>query len=129
MYFGGFLLRRPGSWPMWLAFRTATTAVSAIVAAFILRSTALPSLEQQIRELGVAVPQVTTWVLGLGGWLAVLPVPGLALAVAAIAIRSARPTLAVAAAVATFAAVLAIGGSLVASLLPMYQLYNNSPGG
>ena len=125
MYFGGFLLRRPGSWPTWLAFRSTATAASALVAAFILRSTALPKLGGEMSDLGVGPPEAASWLVGMRDWLVILPLPGLILGIGAIVMRSVRPVLAVFAALASAAAILLIVATLAASLVPMYQMPGN----
>jgi len=125
MYFGGFLLRRPGSWPMWLAFRSTATAASALVAAFILRSAALPKLGGEMSGLGANLPVTTSWLAGMRGWLVIFPLPGLILGIAAMAMRSVRPVLAVFAALMSAAAVLLIVATLAASLVPMYRMPEN----
>ena len=122
MYFGGFLLRRSGSWSTWLAFRSTLTAGSAVVVGWIVRTTALPRLTAEASELGLGGAAGSPWLGMVSDWLPLVGVPGLVLGIAAIAIRSARPVLAVLAALASVAAIVVIVAVLAASLLPMYQI-------
>ncbi len=122
MYFGGFLLRRPGAWPTWLAFRSTLTAASAIVVGWIVKTTALPAVAKQASELGTGGLASSDWLVLARDLLPFVGVPGLVLGIAAIAMRPFRPALALLAAFASVAAIIVIVGTLVASILPMYEM-------
>lgn len=121
MRFGGFLLRRSGSWPTWLAFRSTVTAAAAIAAGWVVKATALPALTREVGEGGVASTPLPEWVLALGDWLPLVGVPGLVLGLAAIRLRRFRPPLAVLATIASVGAIVAIVGTLIGLMLPFYQ--------
>lgn len=122
MYFGRSLRRRPGSWATRLAFRSTATALVALIAAYVVQSKALPALTREMSELGNDSPAAVSWLMGLRGWLIVVPLPGLILGIAAIALRRLRPILSPLAALASLAAVVALVATLAASLVPMYQI-------
>jgi len=122
MYFGSFLRRKPGPWAIRLAFRSTATALVALIAAYVVQSKALPALTQEMSEPGTGPPTAVSWLMALRGWLIVVPMPGLILGIAAIALRRLRPLLAPLAALASLAAVVALVATLAASLVPMYQI-------
>jgi hypothetical protein len=122
MYFGGFLVRRPGSWSTWLAFRSLATAIGAMAAALILNSTALPKLDAEAAEAQSRQPQLIQKLIELRPAVVYIPVPALLAAIAAIVFRPLRPVLAPIAALASVMAILLVVGSLVAGLAPMYAL-------
>lgn len=105
-----------------LAFRSTVTAVMVLVAAYVVQSRALPALSERTGEPGRGTPAALSWLTGLQGWLMYLPLPGLILGFAAIAMRRLRPILSPLAALATLAAVVALVATLAASLVPLYQL-------
>ena len=121
MYFGGFLLRKSGSWTTWMAFRSAVTGAVSIVAGCVVQTTALPALTRQVAELSPEEQAPAEWALAASDWLPFFGVPALLLGLAAIAMRPLRPVLAVLATLASLAAIAAIAATLIGSMLPLYQ--------
>ena len=99
-----------------MAFRSTATALVALIAAYVVQSKALPALTREMSELGNDSPAAVSWLMGLRGWLIVVPLPGLVLGIAAIALRRLRPILSPLAALASLAAVVALVATLAASL-------------
>jgi hypothetical protein len=122
MWFGTPLMRRPGSWALWLAVRSTTTAAIALGAALMLQSTALPRLTEERQAAGDASARAGGWMDAIGARLAYVPLPALAVGVAAIGFRAARPVLAIVAALLALAAVVLVLGTLITALAPMYQI-------
>ena len=120
MFFTGDMLTRSGHWPTRLAIRCIFTCAFAIVAAVAIHKLALPTLTEESAAMGA--PAATGWIVHIKGLLPLTPIPGLLLAIGAIALRSSRAPLAILATLATVAAILLIIGTLVGSLLPMYQI-------
>jgi hypothetical protein len=114
--------RRRGQWFTRLAFKSTTTSILAIVAAYIVNAMAFPALEREHAEAAKNSSPVLRGLLELRPLLMFLPLPGLVLGVAAIVLRPLRPLLAPLALVASILAVAAIVGVLVAGLAPMYQM-------
>ncbi len=113
---------RRGVWLTRLAFRSTLTSALAIVAAYIVKTMALPALGKETEDAASAIPADWRWLLSLRDYLLFLPIPGLVLGVAAIALRPLRPLLAPLALVAAVLAVVAIAGSLVVTLAPLYRV-------
>lgn len=122
MYFGSLFMRRRKSWPVWLAVRSVLTSIMAIIVAVVVNTLASPMLAKQTSELGLDAPGWASMITQMKGVLLFVPVPGLCLGIAALSFRSLRPVLAPLAAIATLLAVMLIVGSLVAAILPMYQM-------
>lgn len=112
----------PGALPLWLAVRATITAAGAIAAAIIFESMAMPKLETELKAGKLKTPAALAWVAPFQGHLRYVPVPALALGIAAIALRSLRRPLAIAAMALTLAAVVILVASLIAALAPMYQM-------
>lgn len=121
MYFGGFLVRRQGSWALRLALRSTLTAVATIVAGITLSSTALSKLPGEISKLPGPAAESAQKIIALQGYIPWLGVPALVLGIAAMAFKPWRPVLAVLAAVASAAAAIAIVATLVGAMMPLYQ--------
>jgi hypothetical protein len=117
--------RRPGGFSLYLAFRSTFTAAGALVAAIILESTALPKLQGELTAMKLKPPAGLAWVVPFQGHLRYVAIPGLALGIAALALRPFRRPLAIAAMVFTLLAVVILVGSLVAALAPMYSAAGN----
>jgi hypothetical protein len=122
MYFGSFLVSRSGSWPMWLAVRSTATAVTGIVVAMTLGSTALPKLSEELKASDLQPPAPLGVLVANPQALPMLPVPGLLLGIAAIVLRPFRGPLAILSAIAATAAMVLIVGALIGSLAPMYSM-------
>lgn len=120
MYFGGFLMRKPGSWPLRTALRATTTAVTAMIAGYIIDATALPRLRAEAKGLGVSAPPAVGWMSVFEGHLCYVPVPALLAGVAALMLPSVRPILAVAAGLLALLSLAVVVGTLLAVLGPMY---------
>jgi len=122
MYFGGFLLRKPGTWPTRMALRSMATAVTAIAAGWAVQAKALPVLTGEVNALGTRGAVDLSSLAAVGPWLPFAGVPGLVLGIAAMLMKPLRPVLAILAVLASLAAVVLVVGSLVASLAPTYNM-------
>ena len=122
MNFGSHRVRRPGRWSTWLAFRSTLTGAVAVGAGWVVKATAMPAIARETGDLDVGGLAGSAGLSVLAPWLPMVGVPGLALGIAAIAIRRLRPVLAILATVASLLAIAAIVGTLVVSILPMYQV-------
>ena len=120
MLFG--VKRQGGSFSLRLAMRATLTSIVAIVAAVVIESTALPKLEGELKGLGRQQPAALKWAGVFQGRLRYVPVPALVLGLAALALPTLRPVLAVLAMGALALAMVIVVGSLVGSLAPMYQV-------
>ena len=114
--------RRRGAWPTRLAYRATITSILALVAAYVVQTAAMPVLDREYADAAKHLSPLPRGLLDLRGWLMFLPIPGLALGLAAIVLRSLRPLLAPLALLASVLAIAAIVGVLVAGLAPMYQM-------
>jgi type II secretory pathway component PulF len=106
-----------------IAFSATVTAAGAIVAGWVIRAMALPALRREFEDFGAELPTLTIWALECGEWLPWLGVPALLVAFFAIANPANRAVLGVVAFVLSLAAVVAIIGTLVGSMLPLYQMH------
>jgi hypothetical protein len=114
--------RHPGRWATRLAFRSTLIAACALVAAYIVDTRALPTLSKEMGEAVSRLPVYLRWLVGLRDWLLYVPIPGLVLGLAALILRPLRSLLAPLAALASLLAVAAIVGTLVVTLMPIYQV-------
>lgn len=113
--------RRRGGLGLYLALRSTFTAAGVIVAAIVLETTAMPKLQGEVTAMKLKAPPGLSWVAPFQPHLRYVAVPGLALGIAAIALRPFRRPLALAATAFTLAAVVILVGSFVALLAPLYQ--------
>lgn len=107
---------------LWLAVRSTLTGVAATVVAFVLQGTALPKLTQETRELRGPEPAAIKTIGGLGRALPLVPAPAIVLGLAAIILPTFRRILAPLAAVAAVIGLVAVVGTLIAAMLPLYQM-------
>ena len=105
----------------WLALRSVLTAGMAIVVAIILNRTAMPRLTAETPTTHANLPSGLSCLLVGRHLLPWIPVPGLLLGLAALALRPLRPILAVLAAIGCLIAVVLIVGALIGALAPLYQ--------
>ncbi|GMU23891.1 MAG: hypothetical protein AMXMBFR13_39690 [Phycisphaerae bacterium] len=122
MYFGGFLMRRPGSWSTWLAFRSTITAIGAIIVAVVLNNTALPKLDAEVKGVDQKPAALAQYTAQAPRYLPLIPVPAVVFGVAAILLRPFRGPLAILAAIGSVIAIVAIVGTLITALAPLYSL-------
>lgn len=121
--------RRPGRWSTRLAFRATLMAAMALAAAYVVQTKALPALDRESSDTLPNLPTPLHGLVALRDRLILVPLPALALSLAAIALRPLRPLLAPLAAIAAVLAVAAVVGSLVVSLFPLYQTYSDLAAG
>ncbi len=114
--------RARGVWVRRLAFRSTMTSILALVAAYVVKTMALPALDREHAEAAKNLSPILGMLLALRPWIMFLPIPGLALGLSAIVLRPLRPLLAPLALLASVLAVAATVGVLVAGLAPMYQI-------
>jgi len=113
-------LPRRGGWSLWLAIRATFTGAMALVALMVVRSTAWPRLTREYAA-DSGPPAPVAWLLANPQWLIVLPMPAIALGLAALIMPAVRGPLAILASAAALLTVIGVIAILVAALLPMYQ--------
>jgi len=113
--------RRGGGLALRLAIRATLTAAVAIVAAVMVES-AVTRLGGESKGLQRQPPAMLKWAEPFQDRLRYVPVPGLALGIAALLSRRLRPVLAGLAMAASVLAMIIVVASLLAALAPMYQV-------
>ncbi len=114
--------RRRRSFSLRLAMRSLITSLVAMAAGYVVQG-ALPKLASEAAGADSVLPaQLESLLQVAGGHLVYVPLPALALALAALVLRPLRLILALLAAAAALLALVVIAGSLIAGLAPMYQI-------
>ena len=117
--------RRSSPLATWLAVRSLLTGIVAIVVALVLQSTALPKVAEESKGLSNGAAPALAWVPSVARVLPLVPAPAIALAAAALLSHTCRGPLAMLAALAAIVAIVTIVGTLIAAMLPLYQVPAN----
>ncbi len=114
--------RRSSPLATWLAVRSLLTGIVAVVVAVVLQSTALPRVAEESKGLSDGAAPALAWIPTVARVLPLVPAPAVVLAVAALMSRTFRGPLATLAALAAAVALVTIVGTLIAAMLPLYQM-------
>jgi hypothetical protein len=107
---------------MFSLIRSTLTAGVALAMGVFLQNTALPKLAAEREGLEARLPEGLAWMALAPGWTIKAPLAALVICIVAMVLKPLRPILVIPAMLASLFAVLVIAFTVMAALMPMYQM-------